>query len=108
MDMPVQKLSGGNQQKAAIARLLHQGCEIFLLDEPTRGVDVASKAQIYSLIVSLARAGKAILMVSSYLPELFGLCDRLAVMSRGCLSAARPIAEWTPESVLQAAIGSSQ
>jgi ribose transport system ATP-binding protein len=108
MDVPVQKLSGGNQQKAAIARLLHQGCEIFLLDEPTRGVDVASKTQIYALIVSLARAGKAVLMVSSYLPELFGLCDRLAVMSRGCLSAARPIAEWTPESVLQAAIGSSQ
>jgi ribose transport system ATP-binding protein len=108
MDVPVQKLSGGNQQKAAIARLLHQGCEIFLLDEPTRGVDVASKAQIYALIVSLARAGKAILMVSSYLPELFGLCDRLAVMSRGRLSAARPIGEWTPESVLQAAIGSSQ
>jgi ribose transport system ATP-binding protein len=108
MDVPVQKLSGGNQQKAAIARLLHQGCEIFLLDEPTRGVDVASKAQIYTLIVSLARAGKAILMVSSYLPELFGLCHRLAVMSRGRLSAARPIGEWTPESVLQAAIGSSQ
>src|SRR5215469_4578961 len=108
MDVPVQKLSGGNQQKAAIARLLHQDCEIFLLDEPTRGVDVASKAQIYALIVSLARAGKAILMVSSYLPELFGLCDRLAVMSRGRLSAARPIGEWTPERVLQAAIGSSQ
>lgn len=108
MDVPVQKLSGGNQQKAALARLLHQGCEIFLLDEPTRGVDVASKAQIYALIVSLARAGKAILMVSSYIPELFGLCDRLAVMSRGRLSAARPIVEWTPESVLQAAIGSSQ
>jgi ribose transport system ATP-binding protein len=108
MDVPVRKLSGGNQQKAAIARLLHQGCEIFLLDEPTRGVDVASKAQIYALIVSLARAGKAILMVSSYLPELFGLCDRLAVMSRGRLSAARPIGQWTPESILQAAIGSSQ
>ena len=108
MDVAIQKLSGGNQQKAAIARLLHQGCEIFLLDEPTRGVDVTSKAQIYALIVSLARSGKAILVVSSYLPELFGLCDRLAVMNRGCLSAARPIAEWTPETVLQSAIGSSQ
>jgi ribose transport system ATP-binding protein len=108
MDVAIQKLSGGNQQKAAIARLLHQGCDIFLLDEPTRGVDVTSKAQIYALIVSLARSGKAILVVSSYLPELFGLCDRLAVMNRGCLSAARPIAEWTPESVLQSAIGSSE
>jgi ribose transport system ATP-binding protein len=105
MTAPVHKLSGGNQQKAALARLLHQGCEIFLLDEPTRGVDVASKAQIHSLIVSLARAGKAVVMVSSYLPELFGVCDRLAVMSRGILSAARPIGEWTPETVMQAAIG---
>jgi ribose transport system ATP-binding protein len=108
MDVAIQKLSGGNQQKAAIARLLHQGCDIFLLDEPTRGVDVTSKAQIYALIVSLARSGKAILVVSSYLPELFGLCDRLAVMNRGCLSAARPIGEWTPESALQSAIGSSE
>jgi len=105
MTVAVQKLSGGNQQKVALARLLHQGCEILLLDEPTRGVDVASKAQIHSLIISLARAGKAVVMVSSYLPELFGACDRLAVMSRGSLSAAKPIGEWTPETVLQAAIG---
>jgi ribose transport system ATP-binding protein len=108
MTVAVQKLSGGNQQKVALARLLHQGCEIFLLDEPTRGVDVASKAQIHSLIISLARAGKAVVMVSSYLPELFGVCDRLAVMSRGSLSAAKPIGEWTPETVLQAAIGSGE
>lgn len=104
MDHPVQKLSGGNQQKVAIARLLHQGCELFLLDEPTRGVDVGSKAQIYETIVSLARSGKAVLMVSSYLPELFGICDRLAVMGRGRLSPARPIGEWTPEAVMHAAI----
>jgi ribose transport system ATP-binding protein len=103
----VRSLSGGNQQKVVLARLLHQGCEIFLLDEPTRGVDVASKAQIHALIVSLARAGKAVVMVSSYLPELFGVCDRLAVMSRGSLSASRPIDEWTPETVMQAAIGNT-
>jgi ribose transport system ATP-binding protein len=102
---PVQRLSGGNQQKVAMARLLHQGCEIFLLDEPTRGIDVGSKAQIYEVITGLARAGKAVLMVSSYLPELFGVCDRLAVMSRGRLSAARSIGEWTPETVMEAAIG---
>jgi ribose transport system ATP-binding protein len=102
---PVLRLSGGNQQKVALARLLHQGCEIFLLDEPTRGVDVGSKAQIYELIASLARSGKAVIMVSSYLPELFGICHRLAVMRRGQLSPARPIGEWTPETVLQAAIG---
>jgi len=105
MTVPVQLLSGGNQQRVALARLLHQGCKVFLLDEPTRGVDVGSKKQIYDLIASLARSGKAVLIVSSYLPELFGICDRLAVMSRGYLSPARPIREWTPETVLQAAIG---
>jgi ribose transport system ATP-binding protein len=105
MTVPVQFLSGGNQQRVALARLLHQGCEIFLLDEPTRGVDVGCKKQIYELIASLARSGKAVLIVSSYLPELFGVCDRLAVMSRGYLSPARSIDEWTPETVLQAAIG---
>jgi ribose transport system ATP-binding protein len=104
-EAPVRLLSGGNQQKVALARLLHQGCDIFLLDEPTRGVDVGSKAQIYELIASLARSGKAVIMVSSYLPELFGICHRLAVMRRGNLSPARPIGEWTPETVLQAAIG---
>lgn len=108
MNVPVQKLSGGNQQKIALARLLHQGCEVFLLDEPTRGVDVGSKAQIYDVILSLTRAGKAVLMVSSYLPELFGICDRLAVMCRGRLSPVRMIREWTPESVLDAATGSAE
>ena len=100
-------LSGGNQQKVLMARLIHQDAEILLLDEPTRGVDIGSKSKIYDIIADLADRGKAILMVSSYLPELFGMCDRLAVMTRGRLSAARPISEWTPESVLQTAISSS-
>ena len=78
-------LSGGNQQKVALARLLHQDADVFLLDEPTRGIDVGSKAEIYRLIGEQAAAGKAVLMVSSYLPELMGLCDRIAVMSRGDL-----------------------
>jgi ribose transport system ATP-binding protein len=102
---PARTLSGGNQQKVAVARLLHQDAEVLLLDEPTRGIDIGSKAQIYENIARLADAGKAVLMVSSYLPELFGLADRLAVMSRGRLSAARPIDEWTPESVMKIAIG---
>ena len=64
---------------------------------------------VYRTIAECAEKGKAVLMVSSYLPELFGMCDRLAVMSRGRLSPSRPIAEWTPESVMQAAIsGGSQ
>jgi ribose transport system ATP-binding protein len=103
-DEPVRTLSGGNQQKVALGRLLVQDADVLLLDEPTRGVDIGSKAQIYEVIADAARRGKAVLMVSSYLPELFGLCDRLAVMSRGRLSEARPIGEWTPELVLHAAI----
>jgi len=103
---PVGSLSGGNQQKVIVARLLHQDADILLLDEPTRGIDIGSKAQVYETIAECARQNKAILMVSSYLPELFGMCDRLAVMSRGRLTEAKPIDQWTPESVLQAAIGS--
>ena len=102
---PVRTLSGGNQQKVALGRLLHQNATILLLDDPTRGIDIASKEQVYGIITSAAAEGKAVLMVSSYLPELFGLCDRLAVMRRGRLSEARPLSAWTPESVLAAAIG---
>jgi ribose transport system ATP-binding protein len=100
----VRTLSGGNQQKVAFARIVHQQADVLLLDEPTRGIDVASKAQIYAAIARAAAAGKAVLMVSSYLPELLGVCDRVAVMSRGRLGPARPVAEWTPEAVLEAAI----
>jgi ribose transport system ATP-binding protein len=103
---PVRTLSGGNQQKTALARPLHQDAEVLLLDEPTRGVDIGSKAQIYEAIAAAAAEGKAVVFVSSYLPELLGLCDRLAVMSRGRLSAPRPVTEWTPESAMEAAISS--
>ncbi|HYL99110.1 MAG TPA: sugar ABC transporter ATP-binding protein [Blastocatellia bacterium] len=104
---PVADLSGGNQQKTALARLFHQDADILLLDEPTRGIDIGSKAQIYEAIVQMVERNRAVLFVSSYLPELFGMCDRLAVMCRGRLSAAKAIGAWTPESVLQAAIGIS-
>jgi len=102
---PVRALSGGNQQKVAVGRLLHQDADVLLLYEPTRGIDVGSRAQIYEAIARCAAAGKAVLLVSSYLPELFERCDRLAVMSRGRLSPARPIEQWTPETVLATAIG---
>jgi len=105
---PVSTLSGGNQQKVALARLLHQDAEILLLDEPTRGIDIGSKVQVYETIARFAEEGRAVLMVSSYLPELFGMCDRLAVMSRGRFSEARPIEEWTPETVMQEAIGADE
>ncbi len=96
-------LSGGNQQKVALARLLHQRADILLLDEPTRGVDVGSKAEIYRLIGEQAARGKAVLVVSSYLPELFGICDRIAVMSRGTLREVRPISRWTEHEVMEIA-----
>ncbi len=89
----VGELSGGNQQKVALARLLEHDADIFLLDEPTRGIDVAAKAEIYRLINELACAGKAVLLVSSYLPELLGICDRIAVMCKGRLGPARPVSE---------------
>jgi ribose transport system ATP-binding protein len=103
---PVRSLSGGNQQKVAVGRLLHQEADVLLLDEPTRGIDIGSKAQVYEVIARCAAEGKGVLVVSSYLPELFGLCDRLAVMRRGRLSPARPIGEWTPERVLAEAVSS--
>ncbi|HYO09940.1 MAG TPA: sugar ABC transporter ATP-binding protein [Tepidisphaeraceae bacterium] len=98
-------LSGGNQQKVAIARLLHHDVDVLLLDEPTRGIDVGSKAQIYEVIDELARAGKAVIMVSSYLPELMGTCDRVAVMCRGVLGPARPISELTEHKIMAEATG---
>jgi ribose transport system ATP-binding protein len=101
----VRELSGGNQQKVALARLLHHDVDVFLLDEPTRGIDVGSKAEIYALIDELALAGKAILIVSSYMPELLGVCDRVAVMHRGRLGATRPASELTEHAVLMEAMG---
>jgi ribose transport system ATP-binding protein len=109
---PVASLSGGNQQKVALARLLHHDVDVFVLDEPTRGIDVGSKAQIYELMDSLAsgtgrRQPRAILMVSSYLPELLGVCDRVAVMRRGRLGAPRPAAAWTEHQLMAAATGAA-
>lgn len=105
-DQAVRDLSGGNQQKVALGRLLHQEADVLLLDEPTRGVDIGSKAEIYRLIGALAAQGKAILFVSSYLPELLGVCDTLAVMARGRLSEVRPADNWQAEEVMAFATGS--
>jgi len=102
----VGRLSGGNQQKVALGRLLHQDPDVLLLDEPARGVDVGSKSDIYREIRRLAAEGKGIVMVSSYLPELFEVCDSIAVMTRGRLSPAKPTSEWTADAILQTAIGS--
>ena len=103
---PIGELSGGNQQKIAIGRLLHHEANIFLLDEPTRGIDVGSKAQIYRLIGELAAQGKSIIFVSSYLPELLGVCDTIGVMCRGVLSEVKPVRDWTEHSLIATAVGS--
>jgi ribose transport system ATP-binding protein len=103
----ISELSGGNQQKVALARLLAHPARIFLLDEPTRGIDVGSKAQIYQLVSELAAAGKAVVVVSSYLPELLGLCDTIGVMCRGELTAVRPRPAWSESEIMRVATGSA-
>jgi ribose transport system ATP-binding protein len=104
-DYPVSSLSGGNQQKVALARLLYTHADVLLLDEPTRGIDVGAKVDLYRAVGHLAAEGKAVVMVSSYLPELLGICDRVAVMSRGVLSPAYDVADLTPERVMHLAVG---
>lgn len=102
-DQPVSWLSGGNQQKVALARLLHQEADILLLDEPTRGIDVLSKSQIYEWMGRFVQEGKAIVFVSSYLPELLGVCDKIAVFHRGVCVDFRPVEEWDTQSIMTAA-----
>ena len=104
-EQSVAELSGGNQQKVALARVLHQDADVLLLDEPTRGIDVGTKAEVYRLIGEQAAAGKAVLFVSSYTPELLAVCDRIAVLARGRLQEVREASEWSEESLIHCAIG---
>ena len=101
-------LSGGNQQKALIARWLERNPEIIIFHEPTRGVDVGAKAEIYKIIRQLVQAGKGILLISSDLPELLALSDRIMVMHRGKAVAEMGHEEATQERILVAASGLSQ
>ena len=100
----VSELSGGNQQKVAIARILHQKSDILLMDEPTKGIDVGTKAEIYRMMGELAAEGKTVVFVSSYLPELLAVCDRIGVMARGVLREVRPADQWSEEEVMASAI----
>jgi ABC-type sugar transport system ATPase subunit len=99
----VDTLSGGNQQKVALAKCLLTEPRIFLLDEPTRGIDVGAKAEIYSLVSNLAQEGAAILMASSELPELLAMCDRVLVLCEGELTATFERSEATQERIMEAA-----
>jgi ribose transport system ATP-binding protein len=99
-------LSGGNQQKAVLARWLLKGCRLLLLDEPTRGVDVGAKGEIHKLIDGLAQQGLGILVISSDLPEILALSDRILVISEGRLMGELP-GDSSSEDVLGLAVGSS-
>jgi D-xylose transport system ATP-binding protein len=103
METPVKHLSGGNQQKVVLAKYLLGKPKVLFLDEPTRGIDVGAKAEIYALLSRLAEAGMAIVMVSSELPEILGICDRILVLSRGTLTGEFSHSAATQESVMHAA-----
>jgi putative multiple sugar transport system ATP-binding protein len=95
------KLSGGNQQKVVLSKWIFTDADVLILDEPTRGIDVGAKYEIYSIVNSLADQGKAILVISSELPELLGICDRIYAMSAGRITGEVPRSEATPERLMQ-------
>jgi ribose transport system ATP-binding protein len=104
---PVRSLSGGNQQKVVLGRWLLRNPKLFILDEPTRGVDIGAKQEIYRLLAALADAGMAILVISSELEELIGACDRIHVMREGSLHAEFPRERFDREVLLRSAFGQS-
>ena len=101
---PIAQLSGGNQQKALLARCLLASPDLVILDEPTRGIDIGAKAEIYALIQKLARSGKAVLLVSSELPEVLSLAHRIVVLRRGSVAASLHAATTDQETVLRHAM----
>jgi ribose transport system ATP-binding protein len=105
LDMPVAQLSGGNQQKVALAKWLQTKPRVLLLDEPTRGVDVGAKREVYELINNWTQAGIAIILITSEMPELLSLSDRIAVMHRGRIAVTLDRADATADRVLAAAMG---
>jgi ABC-type sugar transport system ATPase subunit len=105
VEQEIGSLSGGNQQKAILGKWLLTEPEVLILDEPTRGIDISSKAEIYKLIGSLAKNGKAILLVSSELPEIMGICDRILVVRHGEIVAEKFRGDFHQESLMQSAFG---
>ena len=105
MNQPIGLLSGGNQQKVAIARGLMTRPKVLILDEPTRGVDVGAKKEIYQLINQFKQEGLSIILVSSEMPEVLGMSDRVLVMHEGRLSGDFPIEQASQEILMAAAVG---
>jgi len=108
LNQPVQDLSGGNQQKVVLARSLSEQVRVMLLDEPTRGIDVGAKSEVYGIIADLARQGMGVLVASSELPEVLGISDRIVVMREGRIVAQVPRGEATEESLLRLALPASR
>ncbi len=102
-EQPVSSLSGGNQQKVLLARWLATRAKVLMFDEPTKGVDVGAKAEIYKVIGDLAAEGLGVIVVSSYLPEVLGLADRVLIMSGGTVAGELPASGATEEDVLRLA-----
>jgi ABC-type sugar transport system ATPase subunit len=108
MEALASELSGGNQQKVVIGKALMTEPLVIFLDEPTRGIDVAAKLEIYEIINQLTDAGKAVVLVSSELPELMGMSDRILMLHEGRIAGEFSRAEATPEKLLAAAMGQEQ
>jgi ribose transport system ATP-binding protein len=103
MEQLLKNLSGGNQQKVIIARWLMKNSDIFIFDEPTRGIDVGAKSEIYTLMDELVKQGKSIIMISSELPEVLRMSDRIIVMCEGRKTGELDISEATQENIMQLA-----
>jgi ribose transport system ATP-binding protein len=103
MEQLLKNLSGGNQQKLIIARWLMKNCDVFIFDEPTRGIDVGAKSEIYNLMDELVKQGKSIIMISSELPEVLRMSDRIVVMCEGRKTGELSIEEATQENIMQLA-----
>jgi putative multiple sugar transport system ATP-binding protein len=97
----VGKLSGGNQQKVVLSKWLFTDPDVLILDEPTRGIDVGAKVEIYTIINRLVAAGKAVVLISSELPELLGMCDRIYTLSAGRITGEVPVSEATQENLME-------
>jgi D-xylose transport system ATP-binding protein len=103
----VVNMSGGNQQKVVLARWLSIGTRLFILDEPTRGIDVGSKSEIYQIMADLANQGVGILMISSELPEVLGMSDRIMVMREGRIVKELARSEASEEAIMHYAVGAA-
>jgi len=102
---PVSTLSGGNQQKTVLAKWVNRQCRVIMIDEPTRGVDVGAKVEIYRLINELSLQGVAVILVSSESEELMGICDRILVLRKGAIQGELQKEDFTEENILRLAIG---